>query len=413
MARQNGKTTKCKVKALRWILLDQVPLVLGTSTKLDYARESWEGAVSIAEASPDLLAEFPLTKAGTIDARRTNGEQTLSTLAGCRYKIAAANRDGGRSLTVHRLISDELRQHRTWDAWAAATKAGMAVPDFQAWAITNAGDMTSIPLNALRAQALEQMASPEPIEGQIGFFSWSAPDDCAIDDRDAWAQANPSLGYTITQEAIQAALMTDPEAVFRTEVLCQTVLSVDPVPIRLPDWLACSDESSMPTGRPMIAIAVSRDGQSAAVAAAGTREDGKAHVEILAQGRGSDWVVEFCKGKKQARPIAWVLDKRTPAAALLPDLKAAGITPREMSTSDCGQACASLQAAVKDRAVRHLGDEVLTAAVAGAARRDIGDGLWAWSAKSSEVDIVTLVAATNALWLLSVTPKPRPLVAFK
>ncbi len=57
--------------------------------------------------------------------------------------------------------------------------------------------------------------------------------------------------------------------------------------------------------------------------------------------------------------------------------------------------------------------EILTAAVAGAARRDIGDGLWAWSAKSSEVDIVTLVAATNALWGLSVTPKPRPLVAFK
>lgn len=139
----------------------------------------------------------------------------------------------------------------------------------------------------------------------------------------------------------------------------------------------------------------------------------RSRVEILAQGRGTDWVVDFCKSKKQARPIAWVLDKRTPAAALLPDLKAAGITPREMSTSDCGQACASLQAAVKDRAVRHLGDEVLTAAVAGAARRDIGDGLWAWSAKSSEVDIVTLVAATNALWLLSVTPKPRPLVAFK
>ena len=36
-------------------------------------------------------------------------------------------------------------------------------------------------------------------------------------------QANPALGYTITEEAIASALSTDPETIFRTEVLCQHV----------------------------------------------------------------------------------------------------------------------------------------------------------------------------------------------
>ena len=97
VARQNGKTSLLKVVTLFWLLVDLVPLVLGTSTKLDYARESWEAALSLAEASPDLLAEFPRTKAGGIDARRANGEQTLTSLDGCRYKIAAAN-SSARSL---------------------------------------------------------------------------------------------------------------------------------------------------------------------------------------------------------------------------------------------------------------------------------------------------------------------------
>ena len=51
--------------------------------------------------------------------------------------------------------------------------------------------------------------------------------------------------------------------------------------------------------------------------------------------------------------------------------------------------------------MRHLGDQILIGAIAGAGRRDIGDGLWAWSRRKSGTDICPLVAATEALWLLS------------
>ena len=46
---------------------------------------------------------------------------------------------------------DELREHQTWDAWNAATNTQNAVPDAQAFAISNQGDDTSVVLDALHA----------------------------------------------------------------------------------------------------------------------------------------------------------------------------------------------------------------------------------------------------------------------
>ncbi len=47
-------------------------------------------------------------------------------------------------------------------------------------------------------------------------------DACSVcDARAAWAQANPALGHRMPEQAVVSALETDPEDVFRTEVLCQ------------------------------------------------------------------------------------------------------------------------------------------------------------------------------------------------
>jgi phage terminase large subunit-like protein len=109
VARQNGKTHVLKVLSLFWLYIERVGLVLGTSTNLDYAKESWEKAVTLAEDTPALTREIK-------SVRRANGEQTLTVAGNGRYKIAASNRRGGRSLTVHRLIMDELREHHDWSS---------------------------------------------------------------------------------------------------------------------------------------------------------------------------------------------------------------------------------------------------------------------------------------------------------
>ena len=94
VARQNGKTEMLVVLSLWWLVIQQVPMVLGTSTKLDYAKESWEKAIRLAR-----VTRVEAVDPGQGGVRRTNGEQTF-TLSGdgdaespdaCRYKVAASN----------------------------------------------------------------------------------------------------------------------------------------------------------------------------------------------------------------------------------------------------------------------------------------------------------------------------------
>ena len=71
------------------------------------------------------------------------------------------------------------------------------------------------------------------------------------------------------------------------------------------------------------------------------------------------------------------------------------------------QACGSLYDALVGRKVRHLGTPELTAAVDGAKTRVLGEA-WAWSRKSSAIDISPLVAVTLALWGNTQRTKNRP-----
>jgi hypothetical protein len=58
--------------------------------------------------------------------------------------------------------------------------------------------------------------------------------------------------------------------------------------------------------------------------------------------------------------------------------------------------------AVDQRTLRHLGTLEMTTALRGAVKRPLGDA-WAWSRKSSSVDICPLVAATLAVGQLGST----------
>jgi phage terminase large subunit-like protein len=195
ISRQNGKTHLLKVLSLYLLYLGHARLILGAAQSLDLAREAWRGAVDMAEAVPDLREEIQQVLKSTV-------EYSLILQSGARYRITAANDKAGRGLSVDALILDELRTHKDSAAWAALSNTTMARPNSLIIGISNAGDDSSIVLNDLRAEAL---ARTDPT---LGLFEWSAPDGCAIDDRQGWAQANPALGYAVTEQKLMSALRT-------------------------------------------------------------------------------------------------------------------------------------------------------------------------------------------------------------
>lgn len=423
MGRQSGKTGGIETPiALADLFLWNADRIAWTAHLFKTCREAFEDHVRLIQSTPELDSRVA-------KVQYANGEESIILKSGARLDYLARSKGGGRGLGGKRVVIDEALFF-TGEQAGAILPILAARPGAQVDYLSSAAKAESVYLRDLTERGRSGKDASLILAEFCAPGSWSEPGcalgpkcphtretrGCSLDNPELWREANPAVASgRVALSFLESMRRSLPPLEFGREFLGWDESGESGLgqAVSLEDWHACTDESSSFTGRPVLAIAVSRDGASAAIAAAGVREDGTPHVEVIEQRRGTDWVVARCAELKRHRPLAWVLDKRTHAAALLPDLKAAGITPREMSTQDCGQACAGLQAAVRDRSVRHLGDEVLGAAVAGAGRRDIGEGLWAWSAKSSEVDIVTLVAATNALWGLSVTPKPRPLVAFR
>ena len=457
IARQNGKTTWVELKNLWKMFVLQVPLVIGTAQKLDLAEESWTKAVDIAESVPELAAEIATVSRG-------NGKKALVLLNGSRWKIEPATRGGGRGLSGDDVNLDELREHRKWDSWGAVSKTTMARRDAQVWAYTNAGDDGSVVLNTIQEQAravaaaLDELLATDPadlpaaiagegLDDSLGLFEWSVPDDvkctcrrtgnhphranCQLADRALWRMANPSLGYTITEQALASALATDPEAIFRTECLCQRVPDLNKAVIDPSVWESLTDPNSRPnTSELVFAVDVSpmRDWASIAAYSTTMDDDGTSlgHLELIEHREGTAWLVKRLQQlKARYDPIAITLDARSPAGAMLVDLAKADMIvqllrrvpdpdaprtpdgePAEKEVWDRGglfvpssqevaAGCGQLVDAVAEGAFRHPGQTPMVAAVAAAKARPLGDA-WAWGRRLADIDISPLVAATLA-----------------
>ena len=388
IARQNGKTTWMQVLALWRMYVDGSPLVIGTAQNLDVAEEAWAGAVERAEAVPELQAMI-----ASVD--RTNGKKALRLDSGERYKVQAASRRGGRGLSGDLVVLDELREHAKWDAWAAVSKTTMARPRPQIVCLSNAGDKTSVVLAHLRETATSALNDPA---STVGLFEWSAPAGCDLHDEAGWVAANPSLGHTLSADAIRAALETDPDDVLRTEVLCQWVEVAGELPYPIGDWRALTDPNSSRTGIPQFGIDTNPIRSWSAIAACDNRTDGFGHVELLGYHEGTADIVVAAATLQERYPDAeFAIAADSAAASLIPDLEDANVRVRKYNARDYVASCGLFSDAVRDRTIRHVGQDVLDEAIQVARKREL-EGAWALARKSG--DICPLVAAVLAhhLW---------------
>jgi hypothetical protein len=411
VARQNGKTTLVEVKNLWKMFVLRVPLVIGTAQNLDVSEESWDKAVEIVESIPELFAEVP-RDGGVV---RVNGKKSLKLIHGSRWKVAAASRKGGRGLSGDDVNLDELREHHTWDSWAAVTKTTMARRKAQIWAFSNAGDDRSIVLNDLQEKGRATVEGPSA-DSSLGIFEWSAPDDCPIDDPNMWRLANPSLGYPqgISYEALRAALETDPEPIFRTECLCQRVPDLVPSKIPLTAWVKCADARSTMVGGLVLSWEVSWNRSRAAIGVAGYRPDGLPHVELIDYEQGTDWVAgRFGELVKRQPILAVVFNPSGPGASLLNEVTErlpVKMEPQPMTARDQANACGRIYDAAMTGQLRQLGDDRLLEMLRKSATRTLVDS-WAWDLRHSAGDISGLCAVTNALdglFRFGKEPAPAP-----
>lgn len=431
IARQNGKSTMARVLSLWALFVFGMALVLGTAQNLDTSEDTWEGAVDMVESNLQLSCELE-------QVVRVNGKKSMRLRGGHSYRVAASSRRGARGKTADMVILDELREHLTFDAWGAVTKTTNSRPNALVVCLSNAGDAFSVVLRHLRYLAHMQLGDPDgwcaavgdmgdgsddPDDGSppasIGIFEWSAPPSCSKWDRDGWRQANPSLGYTITDRVIASDAATDPEAVFRTEDLCQWVETVREQPFPDGAWDAGIDPASeIADGSPVTyGIDVSPDRTWASIAVAGDRADGARHVEVVARRAGFEWTVSWiseraARAKASGSRIRFAYQKRGAPVSALADRLAAidGAEAREVEGRDLAAYCGRLYDGVaacapdsqSDAArIMHRPQPVLDLAARTAAKKPLGDGAFVFDRSRSPEDASPLMACAMAYGLLT------------
>lgn len=382
VARQNGKTELLAILILYW-LTHGVKLSIASSASLDTARESWLKACEIAEEHPEVF--------GAVKIRGTNGLWALECPKfKTRYKIVPTNRRGGRGLSAGRVVVDELREHDSWESVAAAESTSLAVPDSQIWYISNQGDDRAVVLQRYRAMA---QSGEDPA---MFYAEWSAADCLEIDDPVAWTQANPGLGYTITEDALRS-MMNQPPAIFNVENLCRPVPSLNN-PITPQAWQDCYDPANLDAHRSRIAVAldVSPDLRHVSLIAAATLPDGRTRIEtVKVWDSPDDARKEIHEVLKKVRPrlLGWI--PNSPTAALSTDLRDISRN-QPISGPDVVAACQELAEQVAAGRIAHSGDEMMTSQILGATKLPSGNG-WVFSRRDGWCDAAYAIAVAVRL----------------
>ncbi|MFJ3957708.1 hypothetical protein [Arthrobacter sp. NPDC090010] len=455
VARQNGKSMLSQVLALWFMMMKGWESVLGTAQDLETAEDIWQGAVEIIEDDEEL-------KTFLRKVSNTNGKKFLELTNGSKYKVKAANRKAGRGLHGNLIMLDELREQQNWDAWGAITKTTRAQLEKLIFCLSNAGDATSVVLRYLRRMAHEVLGDPDGICQDMGetgptaleladiedvdvdeideddfddfeqdpetlaIFEWSAAPNKDKRDREGWKQSNPSAGWNpaLTEQQIASECRTDPEWVFRIEVLCQWsdggMTGPFPpgawekgknVPVEREDGTQAVTEADRLVGPVVVGLHQSLDRRQTFVAFGGHRVDGTHQIEIVAMRRGSAWVKDWLMDPKRRHRIIAVTGqaKGAPVSPLIADLTADrefDIPVTEWMGTDLTTAWAEVLDAVRDATVRHNPQPVLDLAAANAVEKVFSGGAKLPDQKASPVEIASLLAFTAALWLLGHQPPP-------
>jgi hypothetical protein len=417
--RQSGKTTLLLAKMVhRAQGFGPRQVITYTAQTRLKARKKWEDEhVPILERSPFR----PL-----FTVRKQIGQEAIRWRNGSLQGLDAPTEESGHGDTLDEGVIDEAFSQEDARVEQGMAPAMITRPQPQLDVVSTAGKSKARSPYLWGKVEAGRLAAEAGLTTGTAYFEWSAPNDADPADPATWWGCMPALGWTVTEEAVRSEFQSMELAEFRRAYLNQWV---DEAPqewlvIGREIWSALADPRSQIADRPAFAVDVTPDRTWAAIGAAGCRADGLSHVEVVEHRRGTSWVVPWLKERVDRAdrwsPCAIVIAPSGPAGSLITEAEAVGLEILKASVRDIAHGCGALYDAaganpnVEDPAwLRHLDQVELNAALAGAQRRDLGEG-WLWTRKGLTVDISPLVSATEALWghaarghqAIETTPEP-------
>lgn len=380
--RQNGKGAILEARELAGLFLFGEQLILHSAHEFKTAAEAFRRVLALIEGQDDLRKRVR-------KVRTSHGDEGVELVSGQRLRFVARSTGSGRGFSGDCVILDEAYR-LPQEALGALLPTLSARPNPQLWYASSAGHTDSDVLRSVRDRGTRG-------EPGLCYVEWSADPSLAVEDQEAWFQANPALGLRIDVEHVAREFAAMPLAEFRRERLgiWDESGSADGA-IGLDAWQRCVDRSSSALDPVAFGVDVSPD-NAASIAVAGVRSDGLVHLELVDHRPGTTWLPGRVEELyRRWSPSAIVVDPGGPIGGVLVDLERV-VPLTKLTGREVAQSAVGFAAAVNQDRVRHLDQAPLNAAAAAAKRRLVGD-LWAFGRRGSFVDISPLVAAQLAAW---------------
>jgi phage terminase large subunit-like protein len=393
VARQQGKSHLMRLRIL-WGLLNGEKLQILSAHKLAVSLEHFNQLLDLIESHDWLIAQMK-------KIRRTNGQEEIQFLNNARFKVVANNAAGRGYAGAETIYLDELREHKDYGAWSAITKTQLAAKNPALFAFSNAGDATSTVLNEMRDRGL---ATIQGVTDSLLWLEWSAPPNTNISIESA-AWANPAMGRTVHVDNIKATF-NEPEAVVRTEVMCQWVDTLQS-PWSPNAWNQCADPDLVvePGQQTYLAFDVTpRRNQASLVASqiidgkialglVQTFDSDTALDDLTIANAVADWA--------KAYDVTEIAYSKNTGQAVAARLASAGIMTTAIDGRAFAMACDQMLSAMEHHRLIHKDEVTFNKHVSACARIPFAEGGWLIGRRASNANVTGAVAAAMAISLAS------------
>ncbi|CAB4186000.1 Terminase large subunit, Lambdalikevirus-type [uncultured Caudovirales phage] len=398
VARQNGKTHLARMRVIWGLFYGGERNHLIMSSNRGMALSSFRDIAYTIDSNDFLKSQVKAI-------RYANGTESIELLNGARLDVVAATRDGSRGRTADFLWIDELREINE-EGFRAATPVTRARPNAQSLFTSNAGDAFSTVLNDMRERALSYPPK------SFGFYEYSAPQYCKIEDRNAWALANPALGYTVSEEAIEEAIATSPIENTRTETLCQWIDSLSsPWPHGILEETSDSTLELSPGAYTIFGFDVSPSRRNSSLVAGQLMPDGRIGIGILQTWENAVAVddLQIAAGIKSwcdiYKPRLVCYDKYA-TQSIADRLGNSGVMVEDVSGQQFYQACGDLLNGLVTHKVVHNGQAEFIQQMNNCAAK-VNDSAWRIVKRKSAGDISAPIGLAMVVSKLML-PVPKP-----
>lgn len=391
--RQVGKTYLFGAIVFALCLLFPNLTVIWTAHRVKTAKETF-GSMSGMAAQPRVAPHIS-------NVVRARGDEAIQFANGSRILFGAREQGFGRGFTkVDILVFDEaqiLTESALEDMIAAQNVAENPLTI-----------LTGTPPRPKDPGEVFTLARQEALDGETDetlYIELSADRGGDLNDREQWRKANPSFPHRTSERAMLRMKKNLSDDSFRREALGVWDESLrHKAAFGRAQWDAMSDVGPEDGVRPhALAVDMSADGEISVHAC--WIEGESAHVEEVWAGVDSQAALSWIAGRTRRRTPVMVYGT-SPAAALIPQLRARKVMVNQATRGDMAKACGLLMNRAKAGTLTHGNQGAVFDAMVVARRVGIGTaGGWGWDLSDETLNISPIVSMTFALLAATVTKK--------